>query len=113
MATSPSTPGKPAAAAEQASQDLAQEYRRVIGNALTAIRGQEALESFSARTFEDALTRQIAEISGDPGNGRANALDRVHRVASELRAAAEKIRATPPSAFADHDPDKDTNTALK
>lgn len=92
---------------------MAIEYRRILGNAISFVRSQEALEAFSAVTFEDALTQQIAEIDGDVGNGRPNALTRVKRTAADLRAAAAKIRATDPSAFAPPDASKDVNTALK
>lgn len=95
---------------DQKASDFTQEARRVVANAYGFVKGQESIQSFSSLTFEDAMDQQIEQISGDPGNGRLNQLDRVKKTGSELRDLATKIKQIDPKFFDTHDEDKDVNT---
>jgi hypothetical protein len=95
---------------DQKGQQFADQARLVVANAYAFVRGQEAQESFSALTFEDLLQQQVDVISGKPGNNRPNQIERIKKVAADLRVMAEKIKATDPKAFDLHDGDRDVNT---
>lgn len=94
------------------NEDLAFRLRRVVSNAYAFVRGRETVASFSAITFEDLAQAQIDRLSGKGTPTRPNAITRVKNIESDLVAAAERIKQTPPDAFLTPDEGKDVNTPI-
>jgi hypothetical protein len=84
--------------------------RVALNDAYAAVEGDKLVQSFSAITFEDLATQQIARISGPDTPTRPNELNAVQNVLNAVTQAATQIMAMPASAFADADPTRDVNS---
>lgn len=91
-------------------EDLAFQYRRAVANAYAYVAGQQAVQTFSAVTFEDLAARQIDRISGKGTPQRGSYISRIQKVEADLTAVATQIKAEPPDAFLDPDTSRDVNT---
>jgi len=81
-----------------------------LNDAYAALLAQAATQSFIAFTFEEALTSQIASISGPSTRLRPNELDRITQIQSNLTQAISVIKQTPPADFLPPDASRDVNT---
>ena len=84
--------------------------RIALNDAYAAVEGAKAVQSFSAITFEDLATQQIARISGPDTPTRPNELNKVQNILNAVVQAAQQIMALPASAFQDSDPTRDVNS---
>ena len=92
------------------AQDQATEFRETLQNAFAFIEGQKITQSFAALTPEDCFDAFIERVSGAATTARPNVIDRIAKVKSDVLASIEKIKAMPPDAFREAQPDKDVNT---
>jgi hypothetical protein len=95
---------------EKAAQERQLRLRRALNNSYSALRGQQATESFSSFTIEDALKRQIEAIEGEGTDIRPNKLARIDRIEKDAIAAIDQIKEIDPELFLDPDEDEDANT---
>lgn len=84
--------------------------RKALNNGYAAIVAQQAVQTFTAFTFEEAIDAQLELIEGEGTQLRPNLLDRVDRVEEELKAAVAKIQQIPPEQFLEKDEERDVNT---
>lgn len=99
--------------AEKNGQALNLDLRRAVNNAYAFVKGREAVQSFASYTFEDALDQQIERIEGASTSTRLNELDRLTKIETDILQAVSKIKALPPEAFSDPDPEVDVNTPVE
>jgi hypothetical protein len=90
--------------------DLTFQYRTIVARAYGFVAGQQTNQTFEAITFEELAAQQIDRLSGKGSAGRANAIQRIQRVAQDLQSTAAQIKQTDPSAFLVPDANKDVNT---
>jgi hypothetical protein len=105
--------GSMADQAEKNGQALNLDLRRAVNNAYAFVKGREAVQSFAAFTFEDALDQQIQRIEGTSTATRLNDLERIDKVESDIVQAIMKIKSLPPESFSDSDPETDVNTPVE
>ncbi len=99
--------------ADKKGQALNFEIRRAINNAYSFVKGREAVQSFSAFTFEDALDQQIERIEGTAPALRPNDLHKLDKIENDITQALSKMKQLPPEEFIDPDPDNDVNTPVE
>jgi hypothetical protein len=92
------------------SADLTFQLRTIVARAYGFVAGQQTVQTFAAITFEELAAQQIDRLSGKGSSGRANAIQRIQRVAQDLQSVADQIKQTDPSAFLVPDANKDVNT---
>lgn len=93
---------------EQAAREQLREFRRVVANVVAELRSQEVRDTYAALTFTEILDQHLLQLVGD---GRVPCRrQRLKTMYEEFNASIEKIKATPPSAFRQHDPKSDVNT---
>lgn len=84
--------------------------REALSNAYSALLGDQAVKSFSAFTFEEALNNQIERIEGSGTQLRPNLLARVDRIENTMLQAIEQLKALPPDMFRESNQNTDVNT---
>lgn len=86
------------------------EQREALSDIYSALEAQKVIASFSAYTFEEALTNQIERISGQSTKLRPNELSRVDVMESRALQAISQLKESDPELFVEPDEDKDVNT---
>lgn len=94
----------------QQTQDRNLTERMALGNAYAALVGQQALQDFTAFTFEEAVDAQIERIEGTSSLRRPNELVRVQQIKQSVQSAVKVLKATPPEEFAEAHDARDVNT---
>lgn len=93
-----------------ASRNQLREFRRITANVVTELRSAEIRDTYAAVTLIELINQQLEFLVGT--NGRVpSRKQRLTTVYNEFNASIEAIKATPPSAFREHDPGMDVNTA--
>lgn len=95
--------------AQAAQQDNLIE-RMALGDAYSALLGQQSVQSFAAFTFEEAVDAQIEIIEGQGTSKRPNQLGRVDRIEGDTLKAIEVLKQTPPEEFIESKEQDDVNT---
>lgn len=93
---------------EQELQKLNLKERTALSDAYSTLAGQNAISTFQAFTFEEALDATIEKIEGTNGL-RPNLLAKVDAVEQNLMNIVEQLKAQPPEAFQDPDPEEDVS----
>lgn len=93
---------------EQVLQELNLKERRALSDAYSTLAGQQAIATFQAFTFEEALDAHIEMIEGT-GGLRPNLLDKVDVVEQSLLSIVEQLKQAPPEAFQDPVPEEDVS----
>jgi hypothetical protein len=93
------------------SQDttLTQNIRRSINDAYAAVKGQEAVNSFSALTFEELVEQQLVRYEGETSGPKPNEITRIQGVKESLLASVAQIEKIK-KALLKPDAERDTNT---
>ena len=86
------------------------QLRVALSDAYAAVQGAKATQAFTALTFEDLASDQIARITGADTPSRPNVLNQIQSVVTNLTQAVAQIKALPPEAFATQDDSRDVNT---
>lgn len=86
---------------DEQNREQLREYRRVVANAITELRGQVVRDKFISKTIVHAIDEQISKLTGEGTAVRLSDKDRAERVVSDLEETIEAIKATPPSVFKD------------
>lgn len=97
---------------ESASIDQNEKLRRVLNQALGAVLGRQLTESFSAITYEELASAQIARIEGVGTAVRPCELEQVDRIEADLLNLVEQVRNRPPEDFLSSDASRDVNTPV-
>lgn len=97
-------------AVQAAQQQQNQELRTALNDAYAAVQGAAGVQTFAAYTFENALQDQINLITLPGTDSRPNEIDGIQTILSNLLQAVTKIKAMPPSAFAEPSETSDVNT---
>jgi len=84
--------------------------RRAINDAYAMLLAQDAVQSFSSYTFEEALQDQLDKIENDDRQERPSELKRVERIEQSLVTAAKEIKKIPPDQFQLPNRKRDVNT---
>lgn len=84
--------------------------REALSNAYSALLGDQAVKSFSAFTFEEALNNQIERIEGSGTQLRPNLLARVDRIENNMLQAIAQLKSLPPEMFREANQSTDVNT---
>ena len=84
--------------------------REALNNGYAAIVGQQATQTFTAFTFEEAMDAQLERIEGEGTALRPNLLDRVDSIEGELKSAVAKVQQISPEQFLEKDEERDVNT---
>jgi hypothetical protein len=98
------------AAQEKKGEKTHEKERTALNNGYAAIVGQQAIQTFTAFTFEEAMEAQLERIEGGGTDLRPNLLDRVDRIENELKDAVAKVIQIPPEQFLEKDEERDVNT---
>lgn len=94
--------------ASDSDRQKLREFRRVVGNAVVELKSEEIRDTYAAITLSEVVDQQLERLTG---NGRLpSQKQRLTKVYEELKASIDAIKATPPSAFRQHDPKNDVNT---
>lgn len=108
MASSDATTKK----ANQESEALDQntDLRRIINNAVGSVQGRQTSDSFFAVTYEELADQQIARILGPGTTSRPSAIERVNKIASDMKSLVQQVKNIPPEKFILSDSSTDVNT---
>jgi hypothetical protein len=93
-----------------ATQQQNLDLRSALNDAYAAVEGAKGVQTFTAYTFEDALSAQITDINGPGTDSRPNELQSIQNILNNVMQAAQQIQAMPADQFADPDSQRDVNT---
>ncbi len=96
--------------ASDSSRNQLREFRRVTANVVTELRSQEVRDTYAAITITELVNQQLEFLVGTEGRVPSRK-QRLKTVYEEFNNNIAAIKATPPSAFRQHDPSSDVNTA--
>ena len=107
MAIDPSK--RPKGTKEANKQEKNFELRRVLGQAIGFVEGQEAVRSFQTLTVADLLQQQIDRVEKG-AQGRSSVLARISKVEQDVLSVIKSIQATPEDEKIPPNPVLDVNT---
>lgn len=73
--------------------------RKVLADGFSFVRSREVSLSVSTITFEESVSRAIADINDDETNNRIGKLSTVNNLKEELVKVVEEARSLPPAVF--------------
>jgi hypothetical protein len=95
----------------ESARNQLREFGRVVANVVTELRSQEVRDTYAALTLTELVDQHLKTLV--EGGRVPSRRQRLQTMYSEFNASIEAIKATPPSAFRQHDPDNDVNTARR
>lgn len=94
----------------ETSRNQLREFRRVVADVVGELRSQEVRDTYAALTFPELIDQHLKQLTGEGGRVPSRKA-RLKKMYDEFNSKIEAIKATPPSAFRQHDPQGDVNTA--
>lgn len=95
---------------EARAREQQREFRRIIADAVGALRSEEIRTSYASVSLEELIDQHITKLEGGDSIN-VSRLQRIRKIKEDLDSHIEAIKEINPSDFRRHDPTGDANTA--